>query len=477
MPRRKHSSTARSEKCLDGSILSADELLFIASQVGQVWKRFRRRQWPNELKDSIASVLLELRAALVPMGTMDEFGSSERTPSDVRGIAELMKCLATHNTFLENKPAQTDTKMRSQSSPPEITQNIFTHDVQMLELQVVADAGNNCMTDWEFGDYLAPEYSCGGSYPWYASYDAAEYHNPVATFKLDADDSEEDISGIEMDSTYLDSHSFPNTSLENSRACSALDVELNVSTLGAESIAILDSRVAAHRNDVFTGCMNFQYALTNWFKEFDGICERLACRISQLADGHALACRPWDDALEQFDIETYVGHYETPTLDAIEDAVTHVRSLVKSCITLDHSLFDKGQCSYEDWIEAITETSFKFDAWDEHVPLLYHLKHLEGSKCDHVEWVLIKWSTEGSLDCGEGRSLEDGPDDFLNTMLGHKFNIKSPEYVVSFVSQRICYEPLAKAVNVCIGNYDDEQSDNDRSSQQVVATGFSCYTS
>ena len=94
MPRRKHSSAARHENCLDGSQLSADELMFIASQIGQLWKRFRRRHWPHNIKDTIATVLLELCTALIPSGALDEFGSSERTPSDVRGIAELMKCLA-----------------------------------------------------------------------------------------------------------------------------------------------------------------------------------------------------------------------------------------------------------------------------------------------------------------------------------------------------------------------------------------------
>ena len=167
MPRRRQSSHSRSEASLDGSKLSADELLFIAAQIGRLWKRFRRRRWPDNIKDSIAAVLLELRAALTPSGALDEFGACERTPSDIRGLTELMACLATRSTFLENKSSKLDSGTRSRSSPPTLNLNTFmcspppAQEINTLELQLVADVSDVCNTDWEFYEY-------GVSDHWYA---------------------------------------------------------------------------------------------------------------------------------------------------------------------------------------------------------------------------------------------------------------------------------------------------------------------
>ena len=88
------------------------------------------------------------------------------------------------------------------------------------------------------------------------------------------------------------------------------------------------------------------------------------------------------------------------------------------------------------------------------MPMLYHIKHLEKSACDHVEWVLVKWSPSTNDD---GQDMyEDDPIEFMNTMLEHKFGINVPEHVFSFVSRRICSEPLATPLNLCIGNHEDE---------------------
>ena len=123
---------------------------------------------------------------------------------------------------------------------------------------------------------------------------------------------------------------------------------------------------------------------------------------------------------------------------------------------------DMDHGGYEQWVEAITETTFAIASWGGSVPRLYHIKHLEPSGCDHVEWVLVKWSAGLDTDSGEDCDFDNDPNDFMNTMLAHKFNIKSPEYIFSFVSQRMDHEPLATPINLCIGNHDEErQCDHD----------------
>ena len=40
----------------------------------------RRRRWPDDIKDSFVTVLLNLRAALIPFGALDDFGAADSTP-------------------------------------------------------------------------------------------------------------------------------------------------------------------------------------------------------------------------------------------------------------------------------------------------------------------------------------------------------------------------------------------------------------
>ena len=130
----------------------------------------------------------------IPSGSLDEFGCAGRTPSDIRGIVELMKCLATRNTFLEGKASQQDFSNRSQSSPADFNRNAPVHDAKMLDLQYVADVSDTCATDWEF-------------YEDYATCYAADSQNWVGSGWHSFGGSPQvlDISSIALDSVTPDS--------------------------------------------------------------------------------------------------------------------------------------------------------------------------------------------------------------------------------------------------------------------------------
>ena len=53
--------------------------------------------------------------------------------------------------------------------------------------------------------------------------------------------------------------------------------------------------------------------------------------------------------------------------------------------------------------------------------------------------------------------FHDDPLEFVSDMLGHIFPISFPEHVFSFYSRRDCQEPLATPLNICVGNYEEEQ--------------------
>ena len=70
--------------------------------------------------------------------------------------------------------------------------------------------------------------------------------------------------------------------------------------------------------------------------------------------------------------------------------------------------------------------------------------------------MLNEWRA-GVCDVGDGCNYDDDPVEFMSAMLGHISDIDSPEYISSFISQRICDEPLATPVNLCIGNHEDDR--------------------
>ena len=87
---------------MDSKQIDGDDIRYMAGAVGKLWERFRRRRWPPGLKDSMASLLLAFRGEL-----FQDSVNSSRTPSDVRGIAELFATLASRepsvvkNTFID----------------------------------------------------------------------------------------------------------------------------------------------------------------------------------------------------------------------------------------------------------------------------------------------------------------------------------------------------------------------------------------
>ena len=96
---------------LDGTAMTTDELFAITGSIGKIWKQYWRRAWPDGLKDTIASLLLELRWALPPLAGIDSSTNLDRTRSDIRGLAEFLAAVVTRK----------EVTTRSQSAPPAAT--------------------------------------------------------------------------------------------------------------------------------------------------------------------------------------------------------------------------------------------------------------------------------------------------------------------------------------------------------------------
>jgi len=214
---------------------------------------------------------------------------------------------------------------------------------------------------------------------------------------------------------------------------------------------------------VATTFMEIQSSFLEDLRAFDAQLHNSSCGVRRLIVEHASLCKmdPYPIASDSGAASPILsGRGENAMTESfigedVEAAIQHARSLLNACLILDHSKADMDHGSYEQWIDAITDSALT--SWGEDKPILYHIKHLEESSCDHVQWILLKWCAKDH-DCVECRDYDD-PVDFISKMLEHKFNIDSPEYIFCFISQRICDEPLATPLNLCIGNYAEEQCD------------------
>ena len=72
----------------------ADRCSAVAGTVGKMWKR-HRRAFPPSVRDSMACLLLELRLFVLPAPHLDVSSNIGCARYDVRGIAEMLKHIAT----------------------------------------------------------------------------------------------------------------------------------------------------------------------------------------------------------------------------------------------------------------------------------------------------------------------------------------------------------------------------------------------
>ena len=79
---------------LDGTPLSADDAAFIASGIGRIWKRYRRRSLDIELRDALASALLQVRLLLVPTGRLGPSAELDGSRYEIKNVAPLSRALA-----------------------------------------------------------------------------------------------------------------------------------------------------------------------------------------------------------------------------------------------------------------------------------------------------------------------------------------------------------------------------------------------
>ena len=98
----------RTRRPVDNSPLAHDDLNKLAACVGKFWKHYRRRQWPGELKDTVAALLLDLRFVLAPVAEFGGIANINRTRSDIRGLANFLRGVASRDA---------DTDLRSRSVP------------------------------------------------------------------------------------------------------------------------------------------------------------------------------------------------------------------------------------------------------------------------------------------------------------------------------------------------------------------------
>ena len=78
----------------DGTPLDIDELVSITGTIGKIWRRHRRRKWPHGLKDTLATLLLELRVAIAPSLEKDVVAQVWESPGDVRGLVQFLAAVA-----------------------------------------------------------------------------------------------------------------------------------------------------------------------------------------------------------------------------------------------------------------------------------------------------------------------------------------------------------------------------------------------
>ena len=67
--------------------------------------------------------------------------------------------------------------------------------------------------------------------------------------------------------------------------------------------------------------------------------------------------------MDHFSIGPDIDHHIIPTVEEIHAAVKLANSLVKSCVTLDHTVSEMDYAGYDQWVEAITETAFTIKSW------------------------------------------------------------------------------------------------------------------
>ena len=75
---------------------SNDDLFVLANSLGKIWRKGRRR-WSTELRGLFAEILLHLREKLIPIAGLLAAEAIGQSRHDIRGLADLFKCLAIRN--------------------------------------------------------------------------------------------------------------------------------------------------------------------------------------------------------------------------------------------------------------------------------------------------------------------------------------------------------------------------------------------
>jgi len=78
----------------DGESLTVDEMVLMMGTLGKMWRRYRRRRWPDTMKDSFGALLLEFRSTLAPRLDAGCAKCVGESPSDIRGLTKFLASLA-----------------------------------------------------------------------------------------------------------------------------------------------------------------------------------------------------------------------------------------------------------------------------------------------------------------------------------------------------------------------------------------------
>ena len=120
-----------------------DRCLKVAGSVGKLWRR-HRRELPSDVKDAMASLLLELRLHIFSPDDLDE-SCVGRARCDIRGVKELLCHLAVRGEMKEVRATSASTSTVSGSSGPDSDSDATSSSYTDIGVQTTTNLENTCL--------------------------------------------------------------------------------------------------------------------------------------------------------------------------------------------------------------------------------------------------------------------------------------------------------------------------------------------